>query len=71
MNRVILHRTVHTREGGGGAEHIFDIDIKHQCLTQHIFTSILYILKKGVGGTPYTSHSQMLGKFEYGLPAKF
>ena len=53
MNRVILLRTVHTREGGGGTEHIFDIDIKHQCLTQHIFTSILYILKKGVGGTIY------------------
>ena len=50
MNRVILLRTVHTREGGGGTEHIFDIDIKHQCLTQHIFTSILYILKEGVGG---------------------
>ena len=54
MNRVILLRTVHTREGGGGAEHIFDIDIKHQCLTQHIFASILYILKKGGRGTTYT-----------------
>ena len=62
MNRVILLRTVHTREGGGGAEHIFDIDIKHQCLTQHIFSSILYLLKKGVGGTTYvleyTSYSK-------------
>ena len=62
MNRVILLRTVHTRKGGGGAEHIFDIDIKHQCLTQHIFSSILYLLKKGVGGTTYvleyTSYSK-------------